>query len=290
MVTISNSELRVNINPVGAEVQNMQDTATGREYCWQGDAKWWSGRAPILFPIVGGMWNGVTRINGKKVAIPKHGIMRQRTWNVAKAEADSVRFEYISTVGDFAIFPFAYQLAVTYSLKGRKLVAEFEVKNLGNCDLWFQIGGHPSVALPDWKEENSVDGYLKLEGKPEYLWRAGDQGCLEAEKHPVPADADGLIPLCVETFANEALILDNHQVQAATVLDLEHRPVARVESDSACWLFWSPQGQHSPFVCCEPWFGLCDHQGFDGEFRERPFMNCAHAGETWKGYYAVELF
>lgn len=290
MVTISNSELRVNISPVGAEVQNMQDVATGREYCWQGDAKWWGGRAPILFPIVGGMWNGVTRIEGKETAIPKHGIVRKRTWHVAKAEADCARFEYISTVGDFAIFPFSYRLAVTYRLEGRKLMAEFEVKNLGSCNLWFQMGGHPSIALPNWKEENTIDGYLKLEGKPEYLWRAGDQGCLEAEKHSVPADADGLVPLCVDTFANEALILDNHQVQAATVLDLNRQPVARVESDAACWLFWSPQGQHSPFVCCEPWFGLCDHQGFDGEFRDRPFMNCAHGGETWKGHYSVEMY
>lgn len=290
MNTICNEELRVVVSPEGAEVQSVQDARTGREYLWQGDARWWHGRSPLLFPIVGGMWNGVCRIDGKEISIPKHGFVKKRTWNATECKADSVRFEYISTVGDFEIFPFAFQVAVTYRLEGRKLLAEFEVKNTGGCDLWFQMGGHPAIALPDWKEENTVDGYLKFDGKPEYLWRAGEQGCLEPEKHEVPFNDEGLVPLCVDTFANEALIFDEHQVSAATVLDLQKQPVARVASTSPAWLFWSPQGMHTPFICCEPWYGLCDHQNFEGPVEERPYINCAHAGEVWKGGYSVEIF
>lgn len=290
METISNEALCVTISPVGAEVQSVKDVNTGREYLWQGDARWWHGRSPILFPIVGGMWNGVCRIDGNEVKIPKHGIVREVNWLPTERKADSVRFEFNSTVGTFEVYPFAFHLAVTYRLEGRKLIADFEVKNLGSAPLWFQMGGHPAIALPDWKEGNTVDGYLKLEGKPEYLWRAGDQGCLEAEKHPVPFNAEGLINLEVETFSNEALIFDAHQVSAATVLDLNHQPVARVESTAPVWLFWSPQGLHSPFVCAEPWYGLCDHQHFEGSVEERPFINCAREGEVWKGGYAVEVF
>lgn len=290
MVTISNEELRADVSPVGAEVQSMQDVRSGREYCWQGDARWWGGRAPILFPIVGGMWNGVCRIDGKEVAIPKHGILRTSPWRVTAADGQSVTLEHVSTVGDFAVFPFAFRVAVTYRLEGRCLVVRFEVENTGSRPLWFQMGGHPSFNLPDWDENNETDGYLRLEGKPEYLWRAGDQGCLEPDRHPVPTDADGLVPIRTSTFANEALIFDASQVTAATVLDRRHQPVARVESTAPCWLFWSPTGQRSPFICCEPWYGLCDHQQFDGDISERPFINCAAAGATWQGGYSVELF
>ena len=290
METISNGEIRVQVSAVGAEVQSVQDVHTGREYLWQGDARWWHGRSPILFPIVGGMWNGVCRIDGQEISIPKHGFVKKATWTVASRSESSIRFETNSTVGTFAVFPFAFHLAVTYRLEGRKLVADFEVTNLGGAPLWFQFGGHPAIALPDWKEEQTVDGYLKLEGQPEYLWRAGDQGCLEPEKHPVPFNAEGLINLEVETFAHEALIFDNHQVKAATILDLNHQPVARVESTSPVWLFWSPTGLHSPFVCAEPWYGLCDHQQFEGPIEERPFINCAQEGEVWHGGYSVEVF
>ena len=290
MQTIQNEELRVVVSPVGAQMQNLTDVKTGREYLWQGDERYWKERNPILFPIVGGMWNGVTRVDGKEVRIPKHGIMRQKTWTVKEQSDTAVTYEYNGTVGDFEIFPFAFHLEVTYRLEGRKLVAEFKVKNTGGADLWFQMGGHPGINLPDWKEENAVDGYLRLEGTPKSLLRAGDQGCLEPERVPVPLTEDGLVPLTVETFANEALIFDDHQISAATVLDLNRQPVARVESTAPVWLFWSPTGVHSPFVCAEPWYGLCDHQHFEGDISERPSINCARAGETWNGGYSVEVF
>ena len=290
METISNESLRVTVSPVGAEVQNVTDVQTGREYLWQGDARWWSGRSPILFPIVGGMWNGTCRIDGRELSIPKHGFVRKSTWTCTERHAESVRFETYSTVGTFAVFPFAFAVAVTYRLEGRKLLAEFEVRNPGSAPLWFQMGGHPAIALPDWHEEQAIDGYLRLEGQPTHIWRAGEQGCLEPEKHAVPTDADGLVPLTVQTFANEALIFDAHQLTAATILDTARRPVARVESTAPVWLFWSPKGQHSPFVCAEPWYGLCDHQHFCGPVSERPFINCIQQGETWHGGYSIEVF
>lgn len=290
METISNGKLLVQVSPEGAEVQSVKDAQTGREYLWQGDARWWHGRSPILFPIVGGMWNGVCHIDGKEVRIPKHGFVRKATWTVTERSQTSVRMEFNSTVGTFEVYPFAFRVAVTYSLEDRKLEARFEVRNLGSAPLWFQMGGHPAIALPDWKEENEVDGYLKLEGQPQYVWRAGEQGCLEPEKHEVPFSAEGLVDLSVATFSHEALIFDEHQVNAATVLDLNHKPVARVESTAPAWLFWSPMGVHTPFVCAEPWYGLCDHQHFEGPVEERPYINCAQAGEVWTGGYSVEVY
>lgn len=290
MTTISNQELCVTISPLGAELQSVKDAQSGREYLWQGDARWWSGRSPLLFPIVGGMWNSKCRIDGKEVTIPKHGIMRQRLWKVADVQTDSVRFEYVSTVGDFETFPFAFRLFITYRLEGRKVVAEFEVENTGGCDLWFQFGGHPAIAIPEWKEENEVDGYLQFTGQPDHILRAREQGCTQPEHFPVPSDGEGFAPLCVETFANEALIFEENQVSAITVLDLNKKPVATVASGSPAWLVWSPQGIHSPFVCCEPWYGLPDKEQFDGPVEERPYINRLPSNEKWSGWFSIELF
>ena len=65
--------------------------------------------------------------------------------------------------------------------------------------------------------------------------------------------------------------------------------MARVESDAPVWLFWSPQGQHSPFVCAEPWYGLCDPIGYEGPVDERPFIQCARGGEKWHGYFKIDI-
>ena len=290
IVTINNEHIRVNISTQGAEVQSIQDIHTQREYIWNGDAKWWSGHSPILFPIVGGLWNGVCRLNDKEIAIPKHGIVRRAEWTIVDVKPTQATFSINSTVGSFQIFPFAFHLEVTYSLNERKLSTLFKVSNLGSCDLWFQLGGHPAIALPDWNENDTIDGYLKLEGKTDHVLRAGEQGCLEPQRYAVPLNEQNLVSLCVETFSNEALIFDENQIKAATILDKQQNPIARVESSSPVWLFWSPQDIHTPFVCCEPWYGLCDHQQFTGTIEQRPYINCAHSGEDWQGYYTIEVF
>lgn len=290
MIEISNNQLAVTISPIGAEVQSIKDVNTQCEYLWHGDAHWWSGHSPILFPIVGGLWNGTCRVDGQELHISKHGFVRRAPWRVVCVEADKAVFEFVSTVGTFAIFPYAFRLTATYSLDGRKLRAEFCVENLGGSPFCFQLGGHPAIALPNWDDAQPLDGYLRLEGNPTHVLRAGEQGCLEPDTFPVPLNADGLVPLTVDTFSHEALIFDNHQVSAATVLTPSGQPVACVESTAPVWLFWSPQGIHTPFVCLEPWYGLCDHQSFCGDITERPYINTVNGHATWMGEYGIEVY
>lgn len=290
MIEISNNQLAVTISPIGAEVQSIKDVNTQCEYLWHGDAQWWSGHSPILFPIVGGLWNGTCHVDGQELHISKHGFVRRAPWRVVSVEADKAVFEFVSTVGTFAIFPYAFRLTATYSLDDRKLRAEFCVENLGGSPFCFQLGGHPAIALPNWDDAQPLDGYLRLEGNPTHVLRAGEQGCLEPDTFPVPLNADGLVPLTVDTFSHEALIFDNHQVSAATVLTPSGQPVARVESTAPVWLFWSPQGIHTPFVCLEPWYGLCDHQSFCGDITERPYINTVNGHATWMGGYGIEIY
>lgn len=290
MIEISNNQLAVTISPIGAEVQSIKDVNTQCEYLWHGDAQWWSGHSPILFPIVGGLWNGTCRVDGQELHISKHGFVRRAPWRVVSVEADKAVFEFVSTVGTFAIFPYAFRLTATYSLDDRKLRAEFCVENLGGSPFCFQLGGHPAIALPNWDDAQPLDGYLRLEGNPTHVLRAGEQGCLEPDTFPVPLNADGLVPLTVDTFSHEALIFDNHQVSAATVLTPSGQPVACVESTAPVWLFWSPQGIHTPFVCLEPWYGLCDHQSFCGDITERPYINTVNGHATWMGGYGIEIY
>lgn len=290
MIEISNNQLAVTISPIGAEVQSIKDVNTQCEYLWHGDAQWWSGHSPILFPIVGGLWNGTCRVDGQELHISKHGFVRRAPWRVVCVEADKAVFEFVSTVGTFAIFPYAFRLTATYSLDDRKLRAEFCVENLGGSPFCFQLGGHPAIALPNWDDAQPLDGYLRLEGNPTHVLRAGEQGCLEPDTFPVPLNADGLVPLTVDTFSHEALIFDNRQVSAATVLTPSGQPVARVESTAPVWLFWSPQGVHTPFVCLEPWYGLCDHQSFCGDITERPYINTVNGHATWMGGYGIEIY
>lgn len=289
MITLQNEDLRAVVSEQGAEVQSIYDKASGCEYLWQGDKTYWSGRCPVLFPIVGGMWNGVYRHQGHEYALRKHGFARNMVWETGEVavSARQVRADFTLDLPDGAEgYPFPCRVTLVYRLLGRRLRVDFCVRNLGSGEMFFQIGGHPAFNLPRWRADMQVGGYLRLGGVPAggaSLLRAGDQGCTEPERYPVPADPDGLVPVCVDTFLNEALIFDNSQLSGVTLLDSAKNPVAQVRSDAPVWLFWQPQGLFSPFVCAEPWFGLCDAQGFDGDVAERPYINRLPTGGSREG-------
>lgn len=289
MEIISNEKFRIAVSPVGAEMQSFEILATGRELLWQGDAQYWSGRSPILFPAVGGLWNQTYRLDGKEYTMTKHGFLRDKTWNVVNRAADSVTFEYREGEGN-AMFPWGYAVRVTYALTDEGVEARFEVENHGDSEMFFQMGGHPGFALPDFDEDAAVDGYLELQGAPDHVLRAATQGCTLPEHFAFPTTADGDVPLCVETFANEALIFEGDQVTGVVVKDKQRRPIVEVKSTAPVWLFWSPQGVHSPFVCAEPWYGLCDPIGFEGDVSERPYVQHLSPGApAWTGGYTIRV-
>jgi len=62
MDKISNSILTVEISEHGAELQSIKKN--GKEYLWQGDAKFWGRRSPVLFPNVGRVWENKYRHAG----------------------------------------------------------------------------------------------------------------------------------------------------------------------------------------------------------------------------------
>ncbi len=289
METISNNELRISVSCEGAEMTSLQDVKTGREYLWQGDPEFWTGHSPILFPIVGGLWNGTQRIEGKEYCTPKHGFVKKRQWKLAGKDADSISYIYWSTEEDAELFPHAFSIEVTYKLEGRKMLAKINVINRSKKVMWFQAGGHPGFNLPDFAPERPLSGYMQLHGNPTEVARAGEQGCIEEQRHPAPLNADGLVELRRETFDNEALIFDNEQVSGATLLTLDKQPYVKVESNAPVWLFWAPQGQHAPFLCTEPWYGMPDNIGFKEDVIERSSIIGLPAGKSWEGWYSIEV-
>lgn len=52
MYQIANEELILEVTEQGAEMKSLKDRASGREYLWCGDAKYWKRTAPVLFPLV----------------------------------------------------------------------------------------------------------------------------------------------------------------------------------------------------------------------------------------------
>ena len=72
MLTIQNEYLRLTVDPRGAQMMELA-TAEGTQLLWNGDEKYWTDRAPVLFPFVGRLTGGQYRLHGKVYPMSIHG-------------------------------------------------------------------------------------------------------------------------------------------------------------------------------------------------------------------------
>jgi galactose mutarotase-like enzyme len=202
---ISNNELTIDIAPLGAELQSITG-ADGSQWLWHGDPQWWSGRAPLLFPVVGKSPDGTVTIEGKSYRMQPHGFVRRSTFDVASEHADRATLMLRASAETRESFPFDFVFSVTYALSGNSLLTSIEVANLDTRDMPFGFGFHPAFS---WPLPGAVAGqrhFLKLsnDGEPNFL-QLNNDGLILPEAHQSPF-TKGEMTLAHEQFSNDALL------------------------------------------------------------------------------------
>ena len=129
MEKLSNSTLTISVAAHGAELQSIQKE--GKEYLWQGDARFWGRRSPVLFPCVGRVWNNVYRHNGKTYEIGQHGFARDMDFERVHQTEDEITYRLESTDETLSKFPFPFELGISYQLKGNRVIVKWQVRNTG---------------------------------------------------------------------------------------------------------------------------------------------------------------
>lgn len=264
-VVITNGELTARIDPLGAELVSLCD-ASGAQWLTDADPAFWTGHAPLLFPIVGRLAGDALRVDGREYPMKQHGFARRMEWDVVGAGADGVTFRLRDNAATRAAFPFGFEIAVLYILEEFTLSAVVRVSNPGDAPLPFSFGFHPAFAWP-LPGGGSKSGHSIIfdQPEPQDICRLNADGLL-AGGESTPLDGRDLA-LDPALFAADALIWDR----------LASR---RIEYRSATgpWLeatfnlphlgIWQKPGAN--FICIEPWQGHADPAGFAGEFAEKP--------------------
>ncbi|MBP3327601.1 MAG: aldose 1-epimerase family protein, partial [Clostridia bacterium] len=75
---VKNDKLSVSVKAHGAELSSVKSLDTGFEYLWQGNPDIWYGQSPVLFPIVGTLYQNKYYVDGKEYEMFRHGIARKR--------------------------------------------------------------------------------------------------------------------------------------------------------------------------------------------------------------------
>jgi len=266
-LTLESPDLRAAIDPLGAQLSMLQDSA-GRDLLWDGNPAWWTGRAPVLFPIVGNLAGGRYRTRGRDFALPRHGFARNRRFSVLAAAPAGASLRLRADPETRAVYPFDFALDLLFALQGPTLLVTALVHNRDARTMPASVGFHPAFRWPLPAGRSRAGHFLEFDfEEPAPVRRLDAGGLVSPESYPTPVKSRRLA-LADELFAQDALIFDTLNSRAVRY-GSPGGPHIQVSFHDAQYLgVWSKPG--APFVCIEPWRGLADPAGFAGELAEKP--------------------
>lgn len=282
-IRIGNEQLTVEVSPLGSEMQSIVSD-DGQSWLWHGDATFWGGRSPVLFPMVGKAPNDQVGIEGQRYSMSQHGFARRSEFTLVDSGPDSCRFELAAGEVSRALYPFDFALTLEHRVEGRAVVVTAEVANRDHRLMPFGIGFHPAFMWPlpgCGGLEHSVT--LDNGGEPELMRLSG--GLVKPEKLPSPFKAGRLV-LDPALFTDDAMLFPEGAGAGLTYAAGE-RAIRFSWENLPNLALWSKPG--APFVCLEPWHGTAAEVGGSDELSDRPYSEMLGPGATGRYSFRAEF-
>jgi len=261
---LQNDFLSLEVAPLGAEMQSLR-TSAGDDLLWNGDATFWSGRAPVLFPIVGRAVDDVIAVADHKAPMSQHGFARRSLF--ALQDQTDVSCSHILTQNSksMAVYPFDFTLKVTHRLERNTVQVTAQVQNNSAQTMPFGFGFHPAFCWP-LPNAGRAAHYVTLATHSTPDMHKLDDGLLDPQPLPSPF-VEGKLAIDEDLFTEGALVFPNGsealRYGPAKGLTLEFQ--FHNLPDLA---LWRPKG--APFLCIEPWHGTASYTGDGPQISQRP--------------------
>ncbi len=276
IVTLSSPHLKAQVSADGAELVRLQDEQE-RDLLWNGDPAFWTGRSPLLFPIIGRVRNDRIRVNGSEHELPKHGFARISRFEAVEAHPNRCQFRLASDETTLNQYPFPFRLDVAYAIEAATLTITASATNTGASAMPVSFGFHPAFLWPLPYGAPREAHEIRFEHDEPAPIRRPVDGLLshQAEASPVQ---DRKLALHDSLFAADAIVFDQ----------LKSRSVVYGAPGSGSIHVGFPEMPHlgvwtkpgSGFICIEPWQGHADPEGFEGELASKPGIVLIQPGGT----------
>lgn len=279
MVTLKNNNTVVEISKIGAELKSIKHN--GIEIMWQGDKNIWAGTAPIVFPVCGLLPEGKFILNNNEYFIGQHGYIRFETFEVESISDTSITLLHKSNAETLKNYPWEYEFRAIFTLHGNALDVTYDVKNLSDSDMFFQLGSHEGFSCPEGIEEYDI-----IFEKSENLNSWAIKGpYLDGTTYPVLKNSRTL-PLYNSYFDIDALVFKDIKSRSVT---LRNRKTGRSLSVSFpefnYLLLWTKSG--APYICIEPWCGIKGFADDSFDLSKREGIECLNSGKNFTRTHTI---
>ena len=269
LISIASTALSASINPLGAELWTLAD-ADGRSLMTDADPAFWTGRAPLLFPIVGALGDDSYRLeDGRAFTLPKHGFARRKPFLLVERGGAHAVLRLTPDAETRAASPFEFRLDMAFHLAGLTLAMTATVANVGEGAMPFSFGYHPAFAWPLPYGGAKEDHRVTFERDEPAPLRQLDlaTGLVLPDRRPTPVEDRTLAPTDA-LFEADALIWDQLESRSLT-WGIPGRPHLRIDFPDTDRLgIWQKPGAR--YLCIEPWAGMADPSDFAGSIWEKP--------------------
>ena len=279
---IENSFLKIGVKEFGCELTSVYSKENNFEYLWQGDAEYWEGQSPILFPIVGRLIDDCYFLDGKKYTLPKHGFARKMHWNFIGSDSSSMKFSLNHTAETLKMYPYEFRLTVTFTLNNNTLEVTHEIENLNSTVMYASLGAHPAFNC-------SIGDRLVFNKKETLSTEKIDlkESLRLPDSIPVLNDESDII-ITEDIFNEDALILKDFVSETLTLESDNHSRKVVFHLGAAPNLgIWSKPG--APYICIEPWCGVNDSHVKKADFSQKDGINAIGKGESWNFTWTAEF-
>lgn len=285
---LENERLKVKISSMGAELQSVKRPEDDTEYLWQGDAAYWTDRAPNLFPFCGRMVQGKYTYEGRTYEIPIHGFAKQSEWAVISQKATSLTLQLRDDEKTRAMYPFRFSMEIRYTLNGDELSVTLIVHNEDEQTMIFGIGGHPGIRLPLEPGRRFEDYFVEFDAPCHARRLCMSDACYYLNcSEPFPLQEDRVLPLRHELFDHDAIFLRDTG-HGLTLRAAEGRHEVHVSYPDMPFIgLWHRPHSDAPYVCIEPWHGVPALDGHINDLTEIPEMERLAPGETYRNVYTL---
>ncbi|WP_071131922.1 aldose 1-epimerase family protein [Enterococcus timonensis] len=290
VIVLENEWLKVGVKPAGGELTEIFHKKNQLNYLFDGNPSFWSRQAPVLFPFVGRLKNDQYHYQGKTYPMGQHGFARDKVFQVQSQTQESVTLVLTDSKESQQVYPFAFFLAVTYTLKDDTLTVAYQVANPAETPLYFSLGAHPAFRLPLEENLSFEDYYLQFTPAKSRLALPLNGPFIDYNQRTIAATNTNMA-LTYDLFKNDALIFETNGPQMFAIVSEKSEHGVSLSYDGFDYVgFWTPYGKDAPFLCIEPWSGLADTVDTTGELTEKLDIQTLGAKETFEKSFTLHLF
>ena len=281
--TLIDDDLKIQTSIFGAELISIK--YKGKEYLHD-ETVFWDKKSPILFPIVGRLKYGETRINGKDYKIPLHGFAS----NMNFTEIGEHSYKLTSNNKTLEQYPFEFELYVSYSTNQNKLFFNYSIINIDNQTMLFGIGAHPGFKTKYFEEKTLIE-FEEEENNIKIIPVVLPEGLLSNETK------DGntllknrkILEIKKDSFDQGALVFTDIKSKSIILKD-NGKKILKFNFDEFKYLgIWSAKGE-APFICLEPWYNTADYINSTKEFKDKKDIIKLEPNARFNTGFNIEFF